>query len=153
MPGGSLFPYSCIPVDTTGRTFADLFATAELGLGVGASITGDAIWRLKWLVPQDFSVSGVLTLNVQGMSGATGAVRINPKWAQGGNTASVLPTLTAEGTINYSYSATGTYSKSTTVLDAQVPSAGLILTMDLTFETSGWTVSSVSVWTTYLTWT
>ncbi len=161
MAGGPLFPFSAYPV-TTDRTFSNVHVGAgsgskhTVGLGVQASVGADSIWRLRWRMPPTTLPTGTCTLNLEALANATsGNAKVNPKWASvAAEAAPDTATLNAEGTSTLSWSSgdNDQIKALTITLDASTPTAGQWVVMDLTFETSSWTLAQVSTWTAFITW-
>lgn len=161
MAGGPLFPRSAIPV-TSGKVFDNVHIGAgsnskhEEGLGVMASVDADCIWRLRFQMPPGSLPSGTCKLLLRALANATsGAAKVNPKWA------SVAPeedpsaaTLNAEGTGTITWGAgdNDQYKELKINLDADTPVAGEEVVMDLTFETTSWTLAVVSTWIASIIW-
>ena len=165
MAGGPLFPSSAVPVTST-KVFPYVHVGAgagskhDEGLGVMASLDGDAIWRLRFQMPGTLP-SGtcklrLLALAVNGTGGAQVA-KVNPKWASVAvDEDPSSATLQAEGTTTVSWAASGAdsdkYQEAEITLDGDTPVGGEIVAMDLTFETSGWTLSQISTWIASIIW-
>jgi hypothetical protein len=161
MAGGPIFPNSAIPV-TANRVFPSVHVGAgatskhDEGLGVEASLGADAIWRLRFQMPPDSLPSGTCQLRLLALANATtGNAKVNPKWA------SVAPeespsgaTLNAETvqTLTWGAGDNDQYKELTVTLDADTPVAGEVIAMDLTFETSSWTLAAVSTWSVCVRW-
>lgn len=165
MAGGPLFPYSGYPA-TAGKVFPKFHVGGgsnskhEEGMGVMASLDGDAIWRLRFQLPATLP-SGTCKLRLIGLgTNATGgalSAKVNPKWASVAMSESPsAATLQAEGVQTISWAASSAdddkYKETKITLDADTPVGGEIIVMDLTFETSGWTLSTVSTWIASLIW-
>jgi hypothetical protein len=155
MAGGPFFPNSAVPV-TANRVFPNIHIGAganskhEEGLGVEASVGADSIWRLRFWMPPTALPAGTCKLCLRALANATtGNAKVNAKWAS--VAAEEDPsgaTLNAEGTSTLAWS-TGDndqYKELKITLDADTPVAGEVIVMDLTFETSSWTLAQVSTW-------
>jgi hypothetical protein len=163
MSGGPLFPFSICPV-THDRTFYYLYTTASVtgmqeinGMGVQASVGADSIWGLIWQLPPSTLPTGTLTLNLLAQASAVaGNAKVNAKWAA--ISTGVDPgatSLSAEGvsTLTWAAGDTDKIKILTITLDAATaPTAGQMIVMNLTFETSSWTLAALSCWNAYLTW-
>jgi hypothetical protein len=161
MSGGPIFPCSAFPV-TSGNVFPFFYVGAgsgqkyQEGLGVVASLGGDSIWALCFKMPPTTLPSGTCQLNMFAQANATsGAAKVNPKWASvaaGEDPSSA--TLQAEGTSTLTWAGGGAdkYTLLAITLDADTPTAGEMIVMNLTFETSGWTLAATSVWTVSVQW-
>lgn len=161
MSGGPLFPYSAFPV-TSGKVFPNIHVGAganskhEEGLGVMASVSGDAIWRLRFQMPPSSLPSGTGKLRLIALAAATsGAAKVNAKWASVATEEDPSSaSLNAEGTSTLTWS-TGDddqYKELKITLDADTLVADEIVVMDLTFETSSWTLAEVSTWIPTIIW-
>lgn len=155
MAGGPIFPYSAYPV-TASNTFPNVHVGAganakqTAGLGVAASIGSDSIWRLHFRMPPSALPSGTGKLDLWALANATsGNAKINAKWASVAvEEAPDTATLQAEGTSTLSWS-TGDndqFKQVKITLDADTLVAGEDVVMDLTFETSSWTLAVISTW-------
>jgi len=165
MTGGPLFPYSSIPV-TSAKVFPYVHigggsnSKHEEGMGVMASLDGDAIWRLRFQMPGGLP-SGtcklrLLALSVNG-TGGDQVAKVNPKWASvavGEDPSSA--TLNAEGTSTVTWGSGNAnddkYLEAKITLDADAPVASEIVVMDLTFETSSWSLTEISTWIASIIW-
>jgi hypothetical protein len=155
MAGGPIFPYSAYPV-TANNTFPSVHVGAgsnakhTAGLGVAASIGSDSIWRLHFRMPPSALPSGTGKLDLWALANATsGAAKVNPKWASVAvEEAPDTATLQAEGvgTITWSTGDNDQFKQLKITLDADTLVAGEDVVMDLTFETSSWTLAVVSTW-------
>lgn len=160
MAGGPIFPRSEVAV-TSGKVFGNVHIGAganskhEEGLGVMASLNGDAIWRLRFQLPPVLP-SGACKLLLKALANATsGVAKVNPKWAS--VAAEEDPsgaTLNAEGTstVTWGTGDNDQYKELKIALDADTPVAGEEIVMDLTFETTSWTLAAVSTWIASVIW-
>lgn len=170
--GGPLFPYSAVPV-TANNLFWNVHVSGganskhEEGMGVVATPGADSIWRLRFQLPPLFP-PGTATLVCRAQAAATsGVARVNPKWvcvAAGGDPAG--PALSAEGvtpdskvgqagstdTLEWGAGDTDQYLEARWILNAATLNAAQPLIMDLTFETSGFTLAVTSTWRAYIEW-
>ena len=154
-----IFPFSCFPASP--NAFANVHVGAganskqDQGLGVAASITVDTIWRLRFQLPGTLP-PGTLKLRLIALANATAnAVKINPKWASTAMEESPSGmTLNAETTQTITWAAgdNDQYKELKVTLDADTAVGGEIIVMDLTFETTGWTLAVVSTWIPTLVW-
>ena len=161
MAGGPVFPFSAYPV-TADRVFRNVHVGGganskhDEGLGVEASLGADAIWRLRFLMPPTLPTgTGKIRLIQLSNVGGTQAAKVNPKWASvalGENPSAA--TLNAEGTSTLSLVVgdADDYKEVKVTLDADTLVAGEIVVMDLTFETTGWTLAVVSTWQAAIIW-
>jgi hypothetical protein len=161
MAGGPILPHSAYPV-TAGNVFPNIHVGGganskhDAGLGVDASIASDSIWRLRFLMPPTGLPSGTCKLRLLALANATsGSAKVNPKCADvaAGSSPSGA-TLTAEGTNTLTWAAgdNDKYKELKITLSGTVPIAGDMLVVDLTFETSGWTLAAVSTWIASIIW-
>lgn len=177
MAGGPIFPVSQVPI-TADKVFEAEIAWSGgtqdvdvVGLGVMASLDADAIWRLLWQLPKTFP-SGTLKFLASCLSDASstallGVAKINPKWNKFSLDAPLQDTaVAAEGTT--ADATTGGGSTATLeweigdndhILEAKwtmnagtAPSGGDFILMDLTFETTGWTLGSELIVIPSLIW-
>ena len=159
MAGGPIFPYTAFPV-TAGKVYPNIHATQtnvryREGLGIMASLDGDAIWELRFMMPQNLP-SGTGKLVLRGIANASsGAAKLNPRWksvAVGESHALAAGSYSVEGTTTITFSAVDTDHEAKIVLDADSLSAGKETCMLLTAETSGWTLAAVSTWVACIIW-
>lgn len=148
MAGGAVEPISAVPA-TAGKVFPLVYSggtNARLieTLGVMASLNGDAIWYLTFIMPQTLP-SGTAKLRLLCMANATsGNAKINPKWVS--VAAGEIPdtmTLNAEGvnTVSWSSGDADKFKELKVTLDADTIVANEVVFMALTFETSSWTLA------------
>lgn len=153
MAGGPIFPRSAYPVSE--RVFPSVHVGAganskhEKGYGVEASLGADAIWRLRISAPVSLP-SGTAKLRLRALAAATsGDARVNVKWASVAvEEDPSSATLNAEGasTLSWGSGDSDCYKELLVTLDADTVVAGEELVIDLTFETSSWTLAVVSTW-------
>ncbi|MGV3723014.1 MAG: hypothetical protein ACO1SX_19110 [Actinomycetota bacterium] len=163
MAAGPLFPQSAYPV-TASRVFPNVHVGSganskhDEGLGVEASLGADAIWRLRFQLPPTLP-SGTGKLRLLCLANAiSGVAKINPKWASVAvgespsgatlNAEGVTADTTAGGagataTLEWGAGDNDQYIQAKWVLNADTLVGGEIVVMDLTFETSGWTLAAV----------
>lgn len=125
------------------------------GWGVAASIGADAILRLVFQVPPTLP-TGSPKLSLLALANATSnSAKVNPKWASCAfeEDPSGL-TLQAEGTQTLTWAAgdNDQLKQLKVDLDADTVVAGEFIVMDLTFETSSWTLAVVSTWKPSVIW-
>lgn len=157
--GGPLFPYSAFP--TTNNAFANVHVGAganskhEEGMGISASLAADTIWRLRFQMPPALP-SGQCKIVIRGMAAATAnSAKVNPKWASvAAEEDPSAATLNAETvqTVTWAAGDSDVYKETKVNLDADTPVANEVIVMDLTFETSGWTLNVVSTWQAFIIW-
>jgi len=161
MAGGPIFPHSAYPVSSdvfpNFHVGAGANSKQEEGLGVAASISADSIWRLRFQMPPTLP-SGTGKLRLLALAATVTAqkvAKVDPKWASvaaGEDPSSA--TLNAEGTTTVTFETTDgdKYKEAKITLDADTLVAGEEVVMDLTFETSGWTLNLVSTWIASIIW-
>ena len=160
MASNMIQPYSRYPVDA-GDVFPNIHVGAganskhEEGMGVIASLGADAIWRLRFAVPAILP-AGTAKLRLLALANsATNAAKVNPKWASIAVEEDASDTtLNAEGTstITWATSDEDVYKELVIDLDADTVVADEMIAMDLTFETTSWTLAVVSTWNAFLFW-
>jgi hypothetical protein len=161
MAGGPLFPSSAVPV-TADRVFPNIHVGAgsgskhEEGLGVQASLGADAIWRLRFYMPPTSLPSGTCKLRLMALANATtGVAKVNPKWAsvavEEDASSATLQAETVQ-TVTWAAGDNDQYKELKVTLDADTPVAGEVIAMDLTFETSSWTLAQISTWIASVIW-
>lgn len=161
MAGGPIYPCSVVPV-TADRIFANIHVGAGAnskhteGLGVQASLGADAIWRLRFEMPPTALPSGTCKLRLLCLANATsGVAKINAKWASVAvEEAPDVATLQAETvqTVTWGAGDNDQYKELKVTLDADTPVAGEIIAMDLTFETSSWTLAAILTFQPSIIW-
>lgn len=144
-----LYPVSAIPV-TSGKVFPSVHVGAgsnskhDYGLCFIASLSADAIWRLRFIVPPALP-SGTCTFRAWGLANATsGSAKLNPKWVSVADAEDPSSaTLQAEGTQTLTWSSgdNDKYKQLSVTLDADTPVANEMIVMDLVGETSSWTLA------------
>lgn len=144
---------------TAGKVFEWGYSTesgGEMpGLGVMASLDGDAIWRGVGLMPDPLP-SGTATIAIWGRANAgTGVAKVNTKWvcsAAGSPLGSAA--VVAEGVDTYTWTTgqNNNMKRRTIVLDASTLTAGAWIKVDLTFETASWTLAAQSWWWAVISW-
>lgn len=154
MAGGPFFPHSAYPV-TAPRVFPNFHVGAganskhDEGLGVEASLGADATWRLRFKMPPVLP-TGTPKLDLWALANATAnSAKVNPKWASVALEESPSgATLNAEGTQTLTWGSgdNDQYKQLLVTLDADTVVAGEMIVMDLTFETTNWTLAVVSTW-------
>ena len=150
MAGGPLYPHSIYPSNSD--VFANFHVGAganskhDEGLGVKASLGADAIWRLRFTIPPVLP-TGTAKLRLRMLANATsGVAKINPKWVSVANSEDPSSaTLIAEGVQSPTWAAgeADKYKDILITLDADTVVINEEVVMDLTLETSGWTLVQV----------
>lgn len=158
MAGGPIFPHSAIPI-TSNRVFPNIHAATAAhreGLGAMASVGADSIWRLWFQMPPSSLPSGTCKLLLRAVANATsGDAKVNAKWKSfAAEETFSSPSLNAEGTSTLTWGAgdNDQIKELKITLDADTPVAGEEIIMDLTFETTSWTLAQVSTWTASIIW-
>lgn len=152
MPGGPIFPFSAKPA-TAGRVFPNFGGSGPdtEGLGVEASLGADSIWKLRWLMPPTLP-TGTCKLVLHALANATsGAAKVNPKYAMAAVDGTVSPdalALTPQTvqTLTWAAGEANEIKEAKVTLNVVTVTAAQWLVMDLTFETSGWTLAAISTW-------
>jgi len=159
MAGGPIAPISAVP-DTSGRVFPNIHSGAtnsnlDEGLGVEASVGADAIWHLRFKMPESLP-TGTGKLQLWALANATtGAAKVNAKWVSVNNAENPdTATRVAEGvsTLTWAAGNDDDYHELLITLDADTIVAGEMVVMDLTFETLNWTLAAVSTWLLFVIW-
>ncbi len=161
LAAGPLLPASTVAV-TAPRVFPVVFVGDGANghrsdwLGVEASLGADAEYHLEFLMPPGSLPSGTAKLRLLALADAVaGDAKVNVKWvsvAVGEDPSSA--TLQAEGTSTLTWSTNDDdeYQELKVTLDADTLVAGEICVIHLTFETSGWTLATVSAWLPGIIW-
>ncbi len=161
MAGGPIFPHSAFPVNSD--VFPNFHVGAganskhDEGLGVKASLSSDATWRLRFQLPPTLP-GGTGKLLLRGLSEAPASTlnaKINPEWASvAADEDPSSATLSAEGTSTVSFGTSDgdKYREAKVTLDADTLVAGEEVVMDLVFESTSWTLDKVSTWIASIIW-
>lgn len=158
MAGGPLYPVSAVPI-TSGKVFPLVFNGGsndlENMMGVMASVDGDCVWRLAFEIPPSLP-SGTAKLRlVARANAAAGNAKPNVKWLNVAAEEDPGGTVQAEGvgTVTWASGDEMVLKELKVTLDADgVPAAGERVYMDLTFETSSWTLAAQSGWQASIIW-
>ena len=145
MAGGPILPCSAIPITSTKVFPAYIGTEFPQGLGYKASLDADAIWRLFYRMPPTTLPSGTGKLFLACQANATsGNAKINVKWKSwGANEVPAAASLTAEGVATITFATTANrLTEASIILDADTLVAGELVMIDLTGETSGWTLAA-----------
>ena len=154
MASGHIFPFSAY-VLWTEDGFPRHHLATEGGLGVYASLSSDATWYLRFMMPPTLP-TGTGKLRLLALATATsGAAKVNPKWvsvAVGENP--YTATRLAEGTTTVTWGAgdSDEYKETVITLNADTLAADEIVVMNLTFETVSWTLAVPSTWIPSIFW-
>lgn len=160
MAGGPIFPCSAFPA-TAGKVFPNFHvgdggvSDEDQGLGVMASVDGDATWRLRFPMPPTLP-TGTGKLRLLALADAVaGVAKVNPKWvsvAVEEDPSSAA--LNAEGvsTVTWAAADDDVYKELKVTLDADTLVASEMVVMDLVFETADWTLAAVSTWIVSIVW-
>lgn len=163
MAGGPILPNSLFPGDTAGRLFPSFYggaggnaAARDEGMGVMASLSADATWELRFLLPPAAAIpSGTLTLRLLALANAaTGSAKVTVKdavVAAGASPSAAALTSETQTTVTWGASDNDKYKEAKIPLSA-VPVGNDILVVGLTFNTSGWTLAQVSTWIASIIW-
>lgn len=160
MAGGPIFPHSSFP--TTSDAFPNFHvgkganSKHDEGLGVAASLSSDAIWRLRFQMPTALP-SGTAKLRLLGLADKESLVaKILVKWVSVAvdedPSAATLIAEDATDTVTWDTAEDDTYKEVKRILDADTVVASEEIVMDLTFEASGWTLDVVSTWIVSIIW-
>lgn len=159
MAGGPIFPHSAYP--TTSDAFPSFHVGAganskhDEGFGVSASLGTNTIWRLRFQMPPSLP-TGTCKLRLLALANATsGAAKVNPKWvsvAVEEDPASATLNDEGTGTVTWSTGDNDQYKELKVTLDADTVVASEEIVMDLTFETTSWTLAQVSTWIASVIW-
>jgi len=156
-------PHSAYAV-TTPRVFPNVHVSDgansihEEGLGVEASLGGDAIWRLRFMMPETLP-TGTPKLKLWGICDTASQVaKVDPKWVTidvDGDPSGTAPASEGVNTVTWGAGDNDKYQEVKVTLDADTPSAitaGTMVIMDLTFLQADWTLSEVSTWFPWIIW-
>jgi hypothetical protein len=163
MAGGPILPNSLFPGDTTGRLFPSFYggaggnaAARDEGMGVMASLSADATWELRFLLPPAAALpTGTLKLRLLALANAgAGDAKVTVKdavVAAGASPSAVTLTSETQATLTWASGDNDKYKEAKITLSA-VPVGNDILVVGLTFNTSGWTLAQVSTWIASIIW-
>ncbi len=160
MAGGPLAPISAFPA-TTDRVFPNFHvgkganSKEDEGMGVEASVGGNAIWRLRFQMPPTLP-TGTGKLRLLALADATtGNAKVHVKWVsvavEEDPSAATLNDETVQ-TLTWAANDDDEYKELKTTLDADTLVASEIVVMDLTFETASWTLAVISTWIPVIIW-
>lgn len=160
MAGGPILPMFVCP-DTSG----DVYLGEHIGgtnsrpwggIKVVASLGSNASAWMAFPCPPSSLPTGTCKLVCQAMANATsGAAKFNPTW--GSVTAGDTPdthTLTGEGTQTLTWAAGDDHEllQAKVTLDADTPTAGELIYVNFSFESTSWTLAAVSTWNAFVIW-
>jgi hypothetical protein len=160
MSGGPLLPASIYLGGASGNLSPTFYVPATNtngggaieGIGVVASLGANAAAVLQFVLPESIP-TGTLKLVANAWADATTGVA---KWTvQDGQTAAGsnigATTLNSETQESITWSAADVINQVKQALTTS-PTANEILTVVVTFDTSGWTLAATSVWSFYIVW-
>lgn len=140
-----LLPFACQPI-TTGKVFPVILDAAyPESLGFLASLDADAIWRLFYRMPPTVP-TGTGKLLIVGQANATaGVAKLNVKWKSwGANEVPLASSLTAEGVADLTFATTAyRLTELKVTMDADTFVGGELVQVDLTGDTSSWTLAAI----------
>lgn len=160
MAGGPLAPINEWLPATQGKVFPNVHLTAGSrsipGLGVMASLSGDAIYSNIFALPRTTLPTGTCTFVCKMVANATtGNAKINIKWARLSATANLDAVVGAEGvqTVSWAAGDNDDTKEYTVTLDQATPTAGESIYLEIVFETSSWTLAQVlTVFEAHIDW-
>jgi hypothetical protein len=161
MAGGPFLPNSLYPADTAGRLFPSFYGGAggnaaprDEGMGVMASLSADATWELRFLMPPSIP-SGTFKLRLLALANAaTGNAKLTVKdgmCAAGASPSAVSLNNESQSTVSWGAGDNDKYKELKVTLSA-TPSANDVLVLAITFNTSSWTLAQVSTWIASIIW-
>lgn len=163
MAGGPILPSSLFPGDTSGRLFPSFYggaggnaAARDEGMGVMASLSANATWELRFLMPPAAAIpSGTMKLRLLALANASSGdakVTVSDAVVAAGASPSAA-TLTAEtqATLTWGASDNDKYKEAKITLSA-TPAGNDVLVVALTFNNTGWTLAQVSTWIASIIW-
>lgn len=158
MAGGPIFPFSAYP--TTADAFPYIYVGGganskhEEGLGVSASLGADTVWRLRFAVPPTVP-TGTLKLRLLALANATsGNAKVTVKdgnVAAGASPSGATLTSETQTTLTWGAGDNDKYKEAKVTLTTS-PSGNDIIVVDLTFNTTSWTLAQISSWQACLIW-
>lgn len=161
MAGGPILPNSLYPGDTTGRLFPSFYggaggnaAARDEGMGVMASLSANATWELRFLMPPTIP-SGTLKLRLLALANAaTGDAKVtvsDAAVAAGASPSAATLTAETQATVTWGASDNDKYKEAKITLSA-TPAGNDILVVAVTFNNTGWTLAQVSTWIASIIW-
>lgn len=143
---GNLYPLFYVPATNTNG------AGAIEGIGVVASLGANAAAVLQFNLPESIP-TGTLKLRLLAWADATSGVAkvtvSDGETAAGSNIGAT--TLTAETQVSQTWSSADVIVENKVTLTT-TPTANNILTVLITFNTSGWTLAAASAWQASIVW-
>ena len=137
-------PFSMVPI-TAGKVFASNLTTEyPLSLCYIASLDADAIWRLYYRMPPSLPTgTGKLLIHAQA-NATTGDAKINVKWKSYAATeVPAAASLNAETVSTITFATTAyRLTELKVTLDADTLVGGELVMLDMTGETSSWTLAA-----------
>lgn len=161
MAGGPILPNSLFPGDTTGRLFPSFYggaggnaAARDEGMGVMASLSANATWELRFLMPPTIP-SGTLKLRLLALANAgAGDAKVtvsDAAVAAGASPSAATLTAETQATVTWASGDNDKYKEAKISLSA-TPAGNDILVVALTFNNTGWTLAQVSTWIASIIW-
>jgi hypothetical protein len=159
MSGGPIGPSSVYLLSASGNLFPNFYAggggnasSHDEGIGVVASLGSDATAELRFPMPPSIP-TGTLKLMVRGMGGASSQVakfQVSDASCGSGVSPSAL-TLTSETASSVTMTSVDQYNDTKVSLSTS-PAGNDDLVVALKFQTSGWTVATVTTWQVWALW-
>ena len=154
--------YRSVAFPTSGKAFpwihiGNTNSKQEEGIGVMASVDANTVVEVRFQMPPILP-DGTGKLVVRALANATsGVAKFNPKWASVAveETMDIATgSLNAEGTQTITW-ATGdvdVYKELVIDLDADTLAGDEEVVMEFTFETTSWTLATISTWFFTIIW-
>lgn len=156
----SVLAPSAIALDNNGNIFPNTHiggtnSRKDAGLGVVATPGANTILHLRFSIPPTLPTGTAKLLCTALANATTNAAKINPAWAS--VAAEENPdtiTLNAEGTTTVTWASgdADVYKEVKINLDADTIVAGETVVMEVTFETTGFTLAVESTWRFAIIW-
>jgi len=140
----------CFPNNQIGATTGRVIA----GVGVADSLSGDTVLKLLFEMPQSLP-TGTAKLRIIGIAEGTGNAKINPAWkglATGEDFDPASLNVETVQTLTIATAGVGTELKVTLDADVDGVNADEYIYMEVTFETSSWTLAVVSTFLFSIIW-
>lgn len=163
MAGGPILPNSLFPGDATGRLFPSFYggaggnaAARDEGMGVMASLTANATWELRFLLPPAAAIpSGTMKLRLLALANAAaGDAKVTVSdavVAAGASPSAAALTAETQATVTWGAGDNDKYKEAKIPLTA-VPVGNDILVVAIQFNNTGWTLAQVSTWIASIIW-
>lgn len=147
-------PYSSVPV-TAGMVYSKIYNSEEelMHVTTATLLTSNAIWRLRFQMPQALPSGTAKVRVIARANAATGVVKFDPKWCSAAVGESSC-TVQSESTQTMTWSTGNEHDRleAKITLDADTVVAAEIIEMDFTFVDTDTTLAVESGWLVSIIW-